>query len=163
MQLGQRHGWHGTLVLYCSHRTSTCFCMFVSPLAHTKNFRIFERNGYMELWMLLWVRRIPHAERSGRFRLSPGEVKRPRFEAGHGHMPLPSPWGLISNTVLFHRYKVEETCCIFMAPNVSVVKTFQAGWSLSALKRTISTDMISGYGGRTQCLSATRHPSFGWP
>ena len=26
VQLGQRHGWHGTIVLYCSHRTSTCFC-----------------------------------------------------------------------------------------------------------------------------------------
>ena len=35
--------------------------------------------------MLLWVRRTPHAERSGRFRLSPGEVKSPRSEAGDGH------------------------------------------------------------------------------
>ena len=55
----------------------------------------------MVLWMLLWVRRIRHAERSGRFRLSPGEVENPRFEAGDGHMPLSSPWGLISNTVSF--------------------------------------------------------------
>ena len=35
--------------------------------------------------MLLWVRRIPPAVRSGRFRLSPSEVKNPRFEAGDGH------------------------------------------------------------------------------
>ena len=102
-----RHGWHGTFVLYCSHCTSTCFCsplsqrfIFVSLPAHTKIFRTFERNGYMEFWMLLWVRRIPHVERNGRFRLSPGEVKNPRFEAGVGTsiyawMPLPSPWGLI--------------------------------------------------------------------
>ena len=54
----------------------------------------------MELWMLLWVRRIPHAERSLRFRLSPGEVKNPRFEAGDGHM---LEYGL------FHRHKEEVT------------------------------------------------------
>ena len=35
--------------------------------------------------MLLWVRRTLHAERSGRFRLSPVEVKSPRFEAGDRH------------------------------------------------------------------------------
>ena len=35
--------------------------------------------------MVIWVRRIPHAVRSGRFRFSLGEVKSPRFEAGDGH------------------------------------------------------------------------------
>ena len=35
--------------------------------------------------MLLWVRRIPHAVRSGRLRLFLDEVKCPRFEAGDGH------------------------------------------------------------------------------
>ena len=35
--------------------------------------------------MLLWVRPIPNAVRSGRFRLSLGEDKSPRFEAGDGH------------------------------------------------------------------------------
>ena len=103
---------------------------------HTKYlvFRIFERSGYVELWMLLWVRRI------GRFRLSQGEVKNLRLEAGDGHMPLPSLWGLISQKGRDQRY-------IFMAPNVSVVETFQAGWSPSALIRTTSTEMISGDGG----------------
>ena len=45
--------------------------------------------------------------------------------------------------------------CIFMAPNVSVVRTFQAGWSLSAPRRTTGTEMIPGYGARTHCLSTT--------
>ena len=53
--------------------------------------------------MLLWVRRIPHAVRSGRFRLSLGEAKSPRLRRVMGTsmdawMPLPSPWGLISIT-----------------------------------------------------------------
>ena len=34
-----------------------------------------------------------------------------------------------------------------------VVRTVQAGWSLSAPRRSTSTEMIPGYGGRTQCLS----------
>ena len=55
----------------------------------------------MELWMLLWVTRIPHTVRSGRFRLSLGEVKSLRLRRVMGTsmvawMPLPSPWGLIS-------------------------------------------------------------------
>ena len=53
-----------------------------------------------------------HAVRSGRFRLSPGEVKSPRFEAGDGRghgarMPLPSPWGLNLD------YEEEESCKYF--------------------------------------------------
>ena len=33
----------------------------------------------MEMWMLLWVRRVRHAVRSGRFGLSLGEVKNLRL------------------------------------------------------------------------------------
>ena len=40
-----------------------------------------------------------------------------------------------------------------MALNVSSVRTVQAGWSLLAPRRSTSTGMIPGYGGRTQCLS----------
>ena len=50
--------------------------------------------------MLLWVRGIHHAVRSGRFRLSLGEVKSPRLRrvmdtTTEAWMSLPSPWGLI--------------------------------------------------------------------
>ena len=101
--------WNVCVVLFTPH-IHMIFCspsaqrfLFVSP--PTPKFSESLRKRLLELWMLLWVRRIPHAERSGRFRLSPGEVKNPRFEAGDGHMPSPSPWGLISNTVSFTSQK----------------------------------------------------------
>ena len=113
MQLGHRHGWHGTFVLYFSLRTSTCFqrFLFVSPPAHTKISEFFEKNCFLELWMLLWVRRIPHAVRSGGFRLSPGEVKSSRLRRVMGTnmeawMPLPSPWCLI---LITRRKRVAST------------------------------------------------------
>ena len=53
--------------------------------------------------MVIWVRRRPHAETSGRFRLSPGDVKirglrRVMGTSMDAWMPLPSPWGLFSIT-----------------------------------------------------------------
>ena len=55
------HGWHGTFVLcfftphihmiFCSSSAQRFFS--VSPPAHTNIFRIFERSGFLELWMLL--------------------------------------------------------------------------------------------------------------
>ena len=42
---------------------------------------------------------------------------------------------------------------IFMALNVSSVRTVQAGWSLLAPRRSTISGMIPGCGGRTQCLS----------
>ena len=98
--------------------------------------------------MLLWVRRIHHAVRSGRFRLSPGEVKSPRFKAADGHKyicldALTFALGsYLEYGTLSPSQRGRDLRYIFMALNVSVEKTFQAGWSLSALKRTTSTEMI---------------------
>ena len=85
-------------------------------------------------------------------------------------MPLLLPWGLIS--IKSWKKILTEQWYSFTAterkrPTIHLhgaerfrCSTFQAGWSLSG------TEMISGHGGRTQCLSTTAAlcitPSFVW-
>ena len=95
MQLGQRHGWHGTFVLYCSHRTSTCFC---SPSIS----KILVCEGHEPKWLRRQTETPRREEWVGFFFLQVSSrtrgLRRLMGTSFYAWMPLPSPWGLISIT-----------------------------------------------------------------